>query len=1237
MKRTFLLLLSFSMSAFAYDALTGPTELLYWNSAKAQNGYTFYGVGGTTYLIDMEGRVVHTWPVGNNPHMLDNGSVLDTNTNDPSGFSGFKEVDWSGATVWQYTERRSTYHPHHDFIRIYNPKLKAYTTVYIANLDLTAAECIALGANPAQVPATGAQMDAMVEVDASGTIVWEWRFMDHLVQDFDASKPNHVGTGKTIANYPRRLNINLTGHPLKGDWLHCNSVDYNPKLDQLVFNSVQGEFYVVDHGGTFVVGNPTASIAAAASAAGDFLYRFGDPARYGQGTAPSVLADWTQSTSGQKQLGGAHDVQWIESGLTGEGHFLIFNNGQYLSEHAPQSYVMEIDPFAGADGVSTGAYVNPPDAGYFTQAFPAATDKTARQISRQVTWNYYSKNSMTLFSHIGCSAQRLPNGNTLICADTYGYIMEVTPTGECVWDYIMPVTRTGAVQTIGDNLAMVNSIFRAFRCTATHPALVGKTLTPGKTVAGRTTVDNRYASTTSYQAQQRPTGLQYVDTAKAQAGYTLFAAGGLSWLIDLQGRVARSWATGTNPRLLETGRVMDAATNAAGAAGFKEYDWSGSVVWEYYETRAGYTAKSDFVRIFDPKLNAAATLYLATKTLTHAQCIAAGCSAANGPYDGATTDVIVEIDASGKVVWEWSFFDHGIQDVDATKSNHVGAGKKITDFPGRLNLNLAGRPVRSGWPGANSLDYNQALDQIVVNVEAGEFYVIDRGATFTAGDPTASLAKAATTTGDFLYRFGDPARYGAGSAPSVKVNWEDATTGNKQIGASNNIQWIKTGLSGAGHFLVFNNNQYLYQRTTQSYAFEIDPYLNASGVETGSYVSPVTAGYAAWTFNMDTHKSSQQLSKQVTWKYSSVGNLVLFSPQGSSVQRLPNGNTLICATSRGYLVEVTTDGTVVWEYINPVTPAGVVTAIGDTWPLTNAVPRAYRYAADFAGLVGKDLTATRLLTSYTTSAISTRGTARLTNISTRVAMGGVAGIPIPGFVLAGTGTRSMLARAVGPTLAGFGVSGAMADPRLSLMSGATTVATNDNWSATDSATMAAAGAFALTAGSKDAALVASLSPGAYTVPVTASDGGSGVVLLEVYNSSSSTTSSVVNASTRAFVGTGDSVLIVGFVIDGTGSLPLLVRAVGPTLTGFGVSGAVADPMLSLYRGSTLIASSDNWTSGPGAAELASAATAVGAFALPTSSRDAAVVSTLPAGAYTVIVSGGGVATGTALVELYVVP
>ena len=121
--------------------------------------------------------------------------------------------------------------------------------------------------------------------------------------------------------------------------------------------------------------------------------------------------------------------------------------------------------------------------------------------------------------------------------------------------------------------------------------------------------------------------------------------------------------------------------------------------------------------------------------------------------------------------------------------------------------------------------------------------------------------------------------------------------------------------------------------------------------------------------------------------------------------------------------------------------------------------------------------------------------ARLTNIATRAQIGGSAGTPIAGFVIGGSGTKTMLARAAGPALTGFGVSGALGDPSLSLLSAVATVATNDNWLAADAAAMTAAGAFAFTVGSKDAALVATLAPGAYTAPVTASGTSTGVTLL----------------------------------------------------------------------------------------------------------------------------------------------
>ncbi len=245
----------------------------------------------------------------------------------------------------------------------------------------------------------------------------------------------------------------------------------------------------------------------------------------------------------------------------------------------------------------------------------------------------------------------------------------------------------------------------------------------------------------------------------------------------------------------------------------------------------------------------------------------------------------------------------------------------------------------------------------MVTCEEGELYVIDHGGTFISGNPAASIARAATAAGDFLYRFGDPAMYGQGTPPSVSPNWDSATNGNKQMGAGHNGQWIQSGLPGAGHLLVFSNNQYLFQRTAQSYVLEINPFVGSAGTDTGTYVNPPTAGYTQWTFDKDTHKSTQQLSKQVVWKYGSVGNLTLFSHLGSGAQRLPNGNTLICATAQGYLVEVTSSGQVVWEYINPVTDAGVVTAIGDRLPMTNAVPRAYRYGLDFAGFQGRNMTA----------------------------------------------------------------------------------------------------------------------------------------------------------------------------------------------------------------------------------------------------------------------------------------
>ena len=479
-----MLAMAWATTIHAYEVSQGPTEVLYWDKTNTCDGYTFFGVRGTTYLVDMEGRIVHTWSIGTNPHLLDNGHVLDASKDDPSGFGGLTEVDWYGTNVWNYTETRTNYVPHHDFVRIYNPKLFTNTTLYIANKTVSSNQCIDAGCDPANGRNyTNAQMDAIVEVDMSGTIVWEWWFYDHLVQDLYPAKSNYV---TSIAEHPGRLTANLPGRPVQRDWLHCNSIDYNQDLDQIVINSVGGEFYVIDHGRTFLPGNPAGSIALAAGTNGDFIYRFGDPARYNQGTTPSLLTNWTESTTGQKQIGGAHHVSWIPTGFPGAGNLLVFNNAQNLFEHTQQSYVLEINACLDAGGTNTGSYVNPPEAGYTAWQPGHNTDKAARQLSNQIVWFYHSRASHGMFSHIGSSAQRLVNTNTLVCADTEGHIIEVTPSGEAVWEYINPVTSDGILKFKRDNWPMYNSIFRAYRYRASDPPLAGRTLLPGNTITGRT-------------------------------------------------------------------------------------------------------------------------------------------------------------------------------------------------------------------------------------------------------------------------------------------------------------------------------------------------------------------------------------------------------------------------------------------------------------------------------------------------------------------------------------------------------------------------------------------------------------------------------------------------------------------------------------------------------------------------------------------------------------------------------
>jgi YVTN family beta-propeller protein len=274
---------------------------------------------------------------------------------------------------------------------------------------------------------------------------------------------------------------------------------------------------------------------------------------------------------------------------------------------------------------------------------------------------------------------------------------------------------------------------------------------------------------------------------------------------------------------------------------------------------------------------------------------------------------------------------------------------------------------------------------------------------------------------------------------------------------------------------------------------------------------------------------------------------------------------------------------------------------------------------------------------------SANSTARLVNISTRAQVGTGGNILIPGFVISGSGTETLLIRADGPALTGFGVSGALAQPSLSVFdSSGAMIASNTGWGTGTNpgqiaSTATSVGAFALASGSADCALVASLPAGAYTVQVSGVNNSTGVALAEVYEVSASGTR-LVNISTRAQVGTGADIIIPGFVISGSGTEQLLVRADGPALSTFGVGGILAQPSLSVFNNSgTVIASNTGWGTSPNPAQIASTASSVGAFALTSASADSAQIVNLSAGAYTMQISGANNSTGVALAELYEVP
>lgn len=465
-----------------------PERGLRTKAEQATPGYTLFSplASTTTYLVDLDGTVVHSWETEHNPssmvYLRSNGNLVRCGHVPSPRFNGggmggvIQEFDWDGALVWEHTLADDAVHQHHDVELLPNGNLLVLAWEYVER-----EEALARGRDPRAVGPKGLWPCVVYELKPTpprgAEVVWEWHAWDHLIQDFDESLPDYG----SIPDAPERIDINAdhrdqpaitaaerqrlreTEAQMRAlgyagddeeeaeetpseedlrrlqspDWLHTNAVAYCPEYDLIALSSPElCEVFVIDH-------STTSEQAAGSSGGrygqgGDLLWRWGNPRNYGRGK------------SADKRLFYQHDPTW-QLAADGTASLLVFNNGGGRPD-GDWSSVLELElPLEPEEG------------------FARATD--AAFGPREPRWTYADREDF--YAAFISGAQRLPSGNKLICCGPEGRLFEVTPAGEVVWDYLSPLggdRQPGA----GHPNVPANAIFRAHRYAPDHPALADR-------------------------------------------------------------------------------------------------------------------------------------------------------------------------------------------------------------------------------------------------------------------------------------------------------------------------------------------------------------------------------------------------------------------------------------------------------------------------------------------------------------------------------------------------------------------------------------------------------------------------------------------------------------------------------------------------------------------------------------------------------------------------------------------
>ena len=446
-KFMFFLLLISTLQGFGQN-----TVGIIFDSADSYEGYTLFTTSTETYLVNNCGQVINQWTSsytsGHAVYILENGDLIRAGKVDNTdivfgGLGGIIErFDWDGNKIWEYIYSDSQKSQHHDIYPISNGNI-----LLLAVTIMTNAEAIQAGRDPSTLSQSVLYNEQIVEIkpqeNNTATIVWEWNLKDHLIQDFDNTKDNFG----VVSENPQLLNINYVGNSEnRSNWIHANSIQYNATLNQIVLSSrLLNEFYIIDHSTS--TSEASTSIGGTYGKGGDFLYRWGNPLAYGQGT------------STDQQLYGQHFPHYISEGLQDEGKIILFNNG--FRRTPSFSEINIINP----PTTSPGNYI------YNTGTAYGPTSPEFEYTDPVDNTNFYS----TILS----SAQRLPNNNILICEGASGHFFEINSNNNIVWEYNNPASFSGPL-TQGDNPDFAsNTTFRITKYAPSYDGFIGKNLTPG--------------------------------------------------------------------------------------------------------------------------------------------------------------------------------------------------------------------------------------------------------------------------------------------------------------------------------------------------------------------------------------------------------------------------------------------------------------------------------------------------------------------------------------------------------------------------------------------------------------------------------------------------------------------------------------------------------------------------------------------------------------------------------------